>query len=85
MKRGCIRIINTALVPIHQKKRVSSRESPIITHQAIKVATLNATVEVIGVAGAKNITFSASRTFIVEYAVEVGAFDSTHVKGFLQK
>ena len=45
ISQGCINNIRTAFIPNHQKKRLSSTEIPINTHQARNVETENATVK----------------------------------------
>ena len=46
MRMGCKRIMSTELIPNHQNRRLSpsSKEKPIKTYQARKVATLKPTV-----------------------------------------
>ena len=44
MMGGCKSISKTALIPNHQNILLSYNEKPMITHQAINVATLNAMV-----------------------------------------
>ena len=94
MNSGCMRIMRTALVPIHQKKRLSSRECIAdIAGTIVKSnfyfgwLSTNRTSfihagelsEFVRISRIENISFSATGAFVMEYTDQIGFLDAGHI------